>query len=40
VRLDVRELARNGKLTLGKRGMLFGTIGLAQTHSGLCRNFP
>jgi hypothetical protein len=27
VRLDVHELARDGKLTLGKRGRLFGTIG-------------
>src|SRR5262249_35438318 len=26
-RLDVHELARDGRLTLGKRGMLFGTIG-------------
>jgi hypothetical protein len=26
-RLDVHELARDGKLTLGKRGTLFGTIG-------------
>jgi hypothetical protein len=26
-RLDVHELARDGKLTLGKRGWLFGTIG-------------
>jgi hypothetical protein len=25
-RLDVHELARDGKLTLGKRGTLFGTI--------------
>ena len=43
-RLDVHELARDGKLTLGKRGTLFGTIGLrwwvAQTRSGLCCNFP
>jgi hypothetical protein len=27
VRLDVHELARDGNLTLGKRGLLFGTIG-------------
>jgi hypothetical protein len=26
-RLDVHELARDGKLTLGERGLLFGTIG-------------
>ena len=26
-RLDVHELARDGKLTLGKRGTLFGSIG-------------
>jgi hypothetical protein len=26
-RLDVHELARDGKLTLGKRGTLFGTVG-------------
>jgi hypothetical protein len=26
-RLDVHELARDGKLILGKRGTLFGTIG-------------
>ena len=26
-RLDVHELAREGKLKLGARGMLFGTIG-------------
>ena len=43
-RLDVHELARDGKLTLGKRGMLFGTIGFevagGQMHSGLCWNFP
>ena len=26
-RLDVHELARDGKLTLGKRGRLFGTVG-------------
>ena len=26
-RLDVHELSRDGKLTLGKRGTLFGTIG-------------
>lgn len=25
-RLDVHELARDGKLTLGKRGRLFGTV--------------
>ena len=27
-RLDVHELAREGKLKLGSRGWLFGTIGL------------
>src|SRR6516165_10170165 len=26
-RLDVHELARDGKLILGKRGRLFGTVG-------------
>jgi hypothetical protein len=26
-RLDVHELARDGKLILGKRGTLFGTVG-------------
>jgi hypothetical protein len=26
-RLDVHELARDGNLTLGKRGTLFGTVG-------------
>ena len=30
-RLDVHELARDGKLTLGKRGTLFGTIGFEVT---------
>jgi hypothetical protein len=30
-RLDIHELARDGKLTLGKRGTLFGTVGFEVT---------
>ena len=42
-RFDVHEMARDGKLTLGKRGRLFGTIrfevAVVQMHSNLCWNF-